>query len=181
MLDCFHGFWRSSSKVVIKFGQKKDFMGTLRINFGLCYDCLLALPLHTLFAIFLVQVKMIDTLYSDISRTPQRSPNPRFLFVRIFLRIGGGQLGQSLTSPISRQPNRRNLENCRLTISNAILFSEFLVAPGGINGVARGSVNKGGFATLTPHAWQKAVDFGAPFGCTPTALQGEPPAPPLKV
>ena len=36
-------------------------------------------------------------------------------------------------SPI---PFSDNSENCWLRISNAILLSEFLVAPGGINGVA---------------------------------------------
>ena len=61
-------------------------------------------------------------------------------------------------SPI---PFSDNLENCRLTINNTILFSKFLVAPGGVNGVARGnyliiqsahvsSVNKGGLDPLTP-------------------------------
>ena len=52
---------------------------------------------------------------------------------------------------MARLSNWRNLEICRLTISNTIIFSEFLVAPGGVNGVAHGSINKGGlfFKSLT--------------------------------
>ena len=37
---------------------------------------------------------------------------------------------------------------------------------------------KRGFAPLTPHALLRISHLGAPFGCTPTAQQWEPPAPP---
>ena len=40
---------------------------------------------------------------------------------------------------------------------------------------------KGGVCPLTPHAQQHATHHGAPFGRTPMAQQGEPPAPPSSV
>ena len=38
-------------------------------------------------------ISEIDSQFFNFSRTQDRSPNPRFLFVQIFQRIGGGPLG----------------------------------------------------------------------------------------
>ena len=45
------------------------------------------------------RVFKIDTQFPNFSQSPDRLPNPRFLFVRIVRRIGGGQLGLRLHSP----------------------------------------------------------------------------------
>ena len=41
----------------------------------------------------------IEPQLSNFSKTPDRWPNPQFLIVQIFLRIGGDQLGWRLLSP----------------------------------------------------------------------------------
>ena len=38
-----------------------------------------------------------------------------------------------------------------------------------------------GLCPLTPHAYQRAIRLGAPFGRKPMAQQGEPPAPPSSI
>ena len=57
------------------------------------------------------------------------------------------------------------------------LQMELLVAI--IQSACASNVKKGGFAPPTPHACWRDVRLGAPFDRTPTALQGQPPAPPL--
>ena len=42
---------------------------------------------------------MIESKWTDFSKTPEEPQNLQFLFVRIFLRIGGGQFGLRLHSP----------------------------------------------------------------------------------
>ena len=65
------------------------------------------------FSYFCPQIRIIiffiDTQFFDFSQAPNRLPNPQFLFILIVLRIGRGQLGSRLTSPMSRKPNRRNV------------------------------------------------------------------------
>ena len=39
---------------------------------------------------------MIESKWTDFSKTPEEPQNLQFLFVRIFLRIGGGHFGLRL-------------------------------------------------------------------------------------
>ena len=45
------------------------------------------------------RTKLIEPQLSDFSKSPEETDILQILFVRIFLRIGGGQLGLRLHSP----------------------------------------------------------------------------------
>ena len=42
---------------------------------------------------------MIESQWTDFSKSPEEPKNLQFLFFQIFLRIGGGQFGLRLHSP----------------------------------------------------------------------------------
>ena len=55
---------------------------------------------HLLCRLVCCLIFMIDTQqFTNFSRTPNRQPNPQFLFVQIVQRTRGGQLGLRLHSP----------------------------------------------------------------------------------
>ena len=135
--------------------------------------------------------KLVSYQSVDFSKSPDRSPKLQFTISRFFLGIGLGQLRLKLVSPncqktdseISRCtsliPFSENLENCRLTISNTIHFSKFLVAPGGLNGVTCGnylsSCTKNRIPDPVVSAWFDSVPspFEWQYGWPPSASWGE--------
>ena len=101
-------------------------------------------------------ISLTETQYSDFVWSPNRSSNPRFLIDRIgwkndeanlgsdyYLRMSKyGQITESEKSKCTTRspiPFSGYSENCRLRISNTILFSKFMVIPGCVNGVACGN------------------------------------------
>ena len=143
-------FWDKHFFIKSRIGKKKKTLFRNRVFKGNCKtESWSTFDWFSWLSTSLNNPKLIVSYQSvEFSKSPDSSPKLGNTIPWFFLGIGRGQLRLKLVSPNCQKtdseicrcrsliPFSENLENCRLTISNTIIFSKFLVGPGGENGVA---------------------------------------------
>ena len=87
-------------------------------------------------------IQRIESHCPNFSKSPDKPPNPRIMFVQIFLRIGGGQLRLRLHSPNSQITELEKFGELRVDYQQHYTFLQISCHSRHIYGVACGRVSK---------------------------------------